>query len=129
MVVAAIVMREISGLVCCNIRGRPTDDVFPKPHPLRDRLSVGLSLIASFGNPLKVPPPFLFLVSPQLVEIVPRVEASSMAIIKYQLDCIMPDGLYRVDIDVFLTELQGLLTRAMALHLRRGRLYSQVLTR
>jgi hypothetical protein len=74
--------------------------------------------VSGFIQPPQLCLPLLSLFDAQLVQVSPGVDARGMTVIEYQPDSVVS---YRLDISyayLLFTELQHLLTRSVALHLR-----------
>src|SRR6185437_14813811 len=80
-------------------------------------------------DPCQVMGPLGFAVAAQLVEVLPGVEAGVVAVVEDQLHGVLADRLDGADADGLFTEHQGFLAGAVALHLGRGGIDTQVLER
>jgi hypothetical protein len=79
------------------------------------------------GAPLLVSRPIGRVVSSELVQIPPGEQAGVVSVVEDEFDGILSDRLDSADPDVFLSEHQHFLTRAMPFDFGGGRMHPQVL--
>src|SRR5579871_3269165 len=81
------------------------------------------------GAALQVAGPVRRLLAPELVQVLPGVQAGVVAVVEDQLDRVLADRVHRADVHVLLAQHERLLPRTVALHLGRGGVHPQVLER
>lgn len=78
-----------------------------------------------FRELLEVALPEGLLIPPELTQVGPAIEAAVVTVVKYESYGVMADGLDLADLHRLLTDDQCFLSRAMPLHLGRGRVHTQ----
>ena len=80
-------------------------------------------------KPRQIVCPQLLVVHAETLQLLPRIQSRIVTVIEVQANCVVTDGLYSVDTNVFFANLQHLLTRSVPAHLGGRRMHTQKLRR
>src|SRR5262249_30479639 len=100
-----------------------------KPKWVLSLISCRVPACARRRHPVEIALPQLVLPQTEIVEVVPRVDASVVAVGDRRTDCVAAHGLDFLDRDVPLADLQHFLPRPMAADLGRRRIDAQEFVR